>query len=173
MDAGPYNYALMAGSMYAYGDFGGFPGYPYLMMLALRAEYRNMASGLATELTREWITLNSSRDGRRKNKKESHRDYSRNGATWTAANHSLGGRTGCILWQRANPDRSERSRRQSCRWFSIRARSRKNSLENFRVVEPIWTTPLMYNALDPSRPDFYKPSLLVGHGPALARDAGC
>ena len=35
---------------------------------------------------------------------------------------------------------------------------KKASLQGFKNVDPIWTTPLMYNALDPSRPDFYKPT---------------
>ena len=32
---------------------GGFPGFSYLSQLATRAEYRQMASGMATEITRE------------------------------------------------------------------------------------------------------------------------
>src|ERR1019366_8469259 len=50
-----YNYARMA-----FSNIGGFPGYPYLSMLATRAEYRAFAAAISTEMIREWITLNSS-----------------------------------------------------------------------------------------------------------------
>ena len=55
MDAGPQ----FGSQLYAYSNIEGFPGYPYLMLLALRSEYRNMATALATELTRKWIKFNS------------------------------------------------------------------------------------------------------------------
>ncbi len=161
MDDGPYNYAnnyaLMAGSMYSYGDIGGFPGYPYLMMLTLRAEYRNMASALATELTREWITLNSSETaGDQTNKKvtEITKELARLGVQQTirlAAEQDAFYGSGQILIDLKDHDVSMP--------LILDPRTiKKGSLENFRVVEPIWTTPLMYNALDPSEPDFYKPT---------------
>lgn len=34
---------------------------------------------------------------------------------------------------------------------------KKGSLKGFKVIEPIWTTPYNYNAVDPTRGDFYKP----------------
>jgi hypothetical protein len=37
----------------------GFPGFAYLSQLATRGEFMNMASALATEITREWIEFNS------------------------------------------------------------------------------------------------------------------
>ena len=52
MDAGSEQFGSQ---LYAYSNVEGFPGYPYLMLLALRSEYRNMASALATEMTRKWI----------------------------------------------------------------------------------------------------------------------
>ena len=157
MDASPYQYALMAGSMYTFGDIGGFPGYPYLMMLALRAEYRNMASGLATELTREWITLNSSEtagEGTKKKITEIEQEVKRLGIQQTvrlSAEQDAFYGSGQILIDLKDQDAATP--------LVLDPRTiKKNSLVNFRVVEPIWTTPLMYNALDPSRPDFYKPS---------------
>jgi uncharacterized protein len=161
MDAVPYgyanSYALMSGSMYQYGDIGGFPGYPYLMMLALRAEYRNMASGLATELTREWITLNSSEtagDGTKEKITEITKETERLGLQQTirlAAEQDAFYGSGQILIDLKGHDVKTP--------LILDPRTiKKGSLESFRVCEPIWTTPLMYNALDPSKPDFYKPS---------------
>lgn len=161
MDAGPYgyanSYALMSGSMYTYGDIGGFPGYPYLMMLALRAEYRNIASGLATELTREWITLNSSEttgEGTKKKVTELTQEMERMGIQQLirlAAEQDAFYGSGQILIDLKDHDVSIP--------LILNPRTiKKGSLQGFKICEPIWTTPLMYNALDPSRPDFYKPS---------------
>jgi phage-related protein (TIGR01555 family) len=157
MDEAPYSYALAAGSMYAGGDIGGFPGYPFLMMLALRAEYRNMASGLGIELTREWITLNSSETAGESTKKkitEITKELARLGVQQVirlAAEQDAFYGSGQILIDLKGHDVSMP--------LILDPRTiKKGSLENFRVVEPIWTTPLMYNALDPSKQDFYKPS---------------
>jgi phage-related protein (TIGR01555 family) len=161
MDAGPYDCAnsvnLLLGSMYNCGDFGGFPGYPYLSMLALRPEYRNMASGLATELTREWITLNSSEtagESTKKKVKEIDQELKRLGVQQTirlAAEQDAFFGSGQILIDLKGHD-------HELPLILDPKTIKKNSLKNFRVVEPIWTTPLMYNALDPSAEDFYKPS---------------
>ena len=34
----------------------------------------------------------------------------------------------------------------------------KGKLEGFTVIEPIWTTPSVYNSIDPTQPDFFKPT---------------
>ena len=56
LDANPYQFAA------ASFPGGGFPGFPYLAQLATRAEYRQMATGMATELTREWLEFTSKQD---------------------------------------------------------------------------------------------------------------
>ena len=161
MDASPYsyanNYALMSGSMYSYGDIGGFPGYPYLMMLALRVEYRNMVSSLATELTREWITLTSSEtddDATKEKITEITKEMKSLGVQQTirlAAEQDGFYGSGQILINLKDHD-------VSTPLILDKRTIKEGSLESFRVCEPIWTTPLMYNALDPAKPDFYKPS---------------
>ena len=165
-DSAAYEYARLAmdapaswygNSMYMYGDIGGFPGYPYLMMLALRAEYRNIASGLATELTREWITLNSSEtagDETKKKVTEITQEMERLGIQQLirlAAEQDAFYGSGQILIDLKDHDVTTP--------LVLDPRTiKKGSLQQFKICEPIWTTPLMYNALDPSRPDFYKPS---------------
>lgn len=166
MDSAAYEYARLAmdapaswygNSMYMYGDIGGFPGYPYLMMLALRAEYRNIASGLATELTREWITLNSSETAGEKTKTkvtELTQEFERLGIQQIirlAAEQDAFYGSGQILIDLKDHD-------VTTPLVLDKRTIEKGTLKQFRVVEPVWTTPLMYNALDPSRPDFYKPS---------------
>lgn len=163
MDAGAYEYAssynaaLMSGSMYAYGDIGGFPGYPYLMMLALRVEYRNIASALATEITRKWIKFNSSETAGESTKKkvtEITQEFKRLGIQQifrlAAEQDALYG-SGQILIDIRGAKLAEPL-------ILDKRTVAKGSLLGFKVCEPIWTTPLMYNALDPSQDDFYRPS---------------
>src|SRR5579859_1418262 len=53
-----YQFAASMGGIFG-GDWVGFPGYPYLAALSTRPEYRNFAQAYSTQLTREWIVLNS------------------------------------------------------------------------------------------------------------------
>lgn len=167
MDEASYKYAKLAmdalptqtfgSQLYAYSNIEGFPGYPYLMLLALRVEYRNMATALASELTRKWIKFTSSETAGEKTKKqitEIENEFKRLGIQQTirlAAEQDAYYGSGQILINIKGADYQTP--------LVIDPRTiKKGSLESFKTVEPIWTTPMMYNALDPSRPDFYKPS---------------
>jgi phage-related protein (TIGR01555 family) len=152
-DAGPE----FGSQLYAYGSIEGFPGYPYLMLLALRSEYRNMATALATELTRKWISFNSTdtENESTKNKiTEIEQEFTKLGIQQIirkAAEQDAFYGTGQILININGADVKTP--------LIISPKTiKKNSLEGFKNVDPIWTTPLMYNSLDPSRPNFYKPS---------------
>ena len=143
--------------LYAYSNIEGFPGYPYLMLLALRVEYRNMASALATELTRKWIKFTSTEtaeDATKDKITEIEKEFKRLNVQQTirlAAEQDAYYGSGQILINIKGADY------QTPLIVSPKT-IKPGSLESFKVVEPIWTTPLMYNALDPSRPDFYAPS---------------
>ena len=155
MDAMPG--AEFGSQLYAYSNVEGFPGYPYLMLLALRVEYRNMADALANEMTREWIEFTSSETAGQATKDkitEIEHAFSELGVQGVIrkaiADDALYG-TGQILINIKGADVKIP--------MVIDPRTiKKGSLDGFKNVEPIWTTPLMYNALDPSRPDFYNPS---------------
>ncbi|MHB1952458.1 MAG: DUF1073 domain-containing protein [Sulfobacillus sp.] len=156
MDAAP-TMMTFGSQMYAYSNIEGFPGYPYLMLLALRVEYRNMATALALELTRKWIKFNSTEDAGESTKNKIpliEQEFKRLGVQQTirlAAEQDAYYGSGQILINLKGADYQTP--------LIVDPRTvKKGSLESFRVVEPIWTTPLMYNALDPSRPDFYAPS---------------
>ena len=168
MDEASYEYARLAkdalptqqpfgSQLYAYSNIEGFPGYPYLMLLALRVEYRNMASALANELTRKWIKFNSSEtagDATKERITLIEKEFDRLGVQQIirlAAEQDAYYGSGQILINLKGADY------QTPLIVSPKT-IKKGSLESFRVVEPIWTTPLMYNALDPSRPDFYYPN---------------
>ena len=162
-DSAAYECAKMAmdaefgSQLYAYSNIEGFPGYPYLMLLALRAEYRNMAGALATELTRKWITFTSTETDDEKTKEkitQIEQEFTRLGIQQIvrkAAEHDAFYGTGQILVNIKGADVKTP--------LVLDPRTlKKGSLEGFKNVDPVWTTPLMYNALTPSRLDFYKPS---------------
>jgi hypothetical protein len=154
-DNGSYTYAQ---SCYGINDFlTGFPGYPYLAQLTTRAEYRLFASALSTELTREWITLTSSetagdetKDKINKLNQEIKR-YKLQDRIRTAAEHDSYFGRGQIFIEIDGHDPELP--------LVLDARTiKKGSLKRISNVEPMWTTPSAYNALDPTAPDFYKPT---------------
>ena len=153
MDAAP----RFGSQLYAYSNIEGFPGYPYLMLLALRSEYRNMANALAVELTRQWIKFNSTDTAGKSTKKkitEIEQEFTRLGIQQIirkAAEHDALYGTGQILININGAD-------VKTPLIVSPKTIKKGSLDGFKNVDPIWTTPLMYNALDPSKPDFYKPA---------------
>ena len=154
MDAVP----TFGSGLYAYSNIEGFPGYQYLMLLALRVEYRNMATALASERTRKWIKINStSADDDAKTKEKItaiEQEFTRLGVQniirKQIEDDAFYG-TGQILINIKGADL------QTPLVLDPRT-VKKGSLESLKNVDPIWTTPLMYNALYPSRPDFYKPT---------------
>ena len=164
MDEAAYESARMAmdaapqfGSQYyAYSNIEGFPGYPYLMLLALRSEYRNMAAAMATELTRKWIKFNSTDTAGESTKKkiteieQAFTALGIQGIIRKATEHDSLYGTGQILINIKGADAKTP--------LIIDSRTiKKDSLQGFKNVDPIWTTPLMYNSLTPASPTFYKP----------------
>ena len=155
MDAMPG--AEFGSQLYAYSNVEGFPGYPYLMLLALRVEYRNMAAALSNEMTREWIEFTSSETAGEKTKnkitelEQAFRELGVQALIRKAIEDDAFYGTGQILINIKGADVKTP--------MVIDPRTiKKDSLDSFKNVDPIWTTPLMYNALDPSRKDFYNPS---------------
>jgi phage-related protein (TIGR01555 family) len=153
MDAGQQ----FGSQLYAYSNIEGFPGYPYLMLLALRSEYRNMAAALATELTRQWIKFNSTDtddEGTKEKITAIEQEFLRLGIQQIirkAAEHDALYGTGQILVNIKGADVKTP--------LIVDSRTiGKGKLEGFKNVDPLWTTPLMYNSLTPASPNFYKPS---------------
>lgn len=165
MDSAAYEQARMAhdsvptfsAAMYNYGNIEGFPGYPYLMLLALRVEYLNMADAYATDMTREWIKFNSSETAGDETKEriteleQAVSNLQLRHIIAKAVRDDCFYGTGQVLI-------NIRGAKPEDPLIISRKTITKGSLESFKNVDPIWTTPLMYNALDPSKPDFYKPT---------------
>ncbi|MGL4756314.1 MAG: DUF1073 domain-containing protein [Aeromonadaceae bacterium] len=146
-----------AGGLYA-ANIQPFPGYQNLAALATRPEYRAFASTTSTELTREWIEI-TSKD--RKNAKalankikrlEEECEYFnlRHVFRQAAEQETLFGR-GQISINIKGAD-------QALPLILDPRTIQKGSLRDFTAIEAMWTSPSTYNAIDPTAPDFYKPS---------------
>ena len=149
-----YDYAN--GSDMFVGDFTGFPGYPYLSQLTTRAEFRQVSTTTANEMTREWITIQSKSDEESQNdkinaienklKELKARDVVHN----AVLNDGYFGR-GQIYFEIDGQVMTDP--------LVIHEKTIPlGSLKRISSIEPMWTTPSMYNALKPEAPDFYKPN---------------
>lgn len=146
-----------AGGLYA-ANIQPFPGYQNLAALATRPEYRAFASTLSTELTREGIEI-TSKDrtkakemaGKIKELEEACEYYGVMGIIQKAAEHDCFFGRGQISINIKGADVSVP--------LILDPRTIKaGSLTGFSNIEPMWTSPSAYNSLDPTAPDFYKPS---------------
>lgn len=156
-----YDYARLAFG--GIGYFAGFPGYPHLAMLATRAEYRAMASALATELTREWLTINSSETAGESTKNkvtELTKAVEDSGLQQIiakcAADDAYFGRGQIAIDIRGHDPRLP---------LILSPKTiAKGSFKKVKTVEAMWTTPVVWNSLNPLAPDFYRPSkwLMLG-----------
>lgn len=151
MDANPYTFASQQ------FPGGGFPGFAYLSQLATRAEFRQIASALATELTREWLEFTSKQDDDTDSAEKIkliEAEFKRlnvRAAIQIGAEHDCYFGRAQLFLEIAGADRSTP--------LILDPRTvAKGSFTRIVPVEAVWTTPAGYNALDPVAPDFYKPS---------------
>jgi phage-related protein (TIGR01555 family) len=135
----------------------GFPGYSYLAMLTTRPEYRSMASALSMEVTREWIEFTSKEDEnagtaeRIKRLEEMTKEHKLQSLFQVACQNECYFGRAQILVKIKGAD-------LQVPLVLSNKTVPKGSFEGAAQVEAIWTTPSAYNALDPSTPNFYKPS---------------
>lgn len=155
MDYAPLAYDYL-GSLNT--GFTPFPGYPYLANLTTRGEYRQLASTMATELTREWIELSSTDDEaddetnpRIAELTQAIERFKLKEVFHLAATHDCYFGRGQVFIDLQGQDRN-------VPMVLAAATIPQGSLKAFRAVEAMWTTPSAYNALDPAAPDFYKPT---------------
>ena len=137
-----------------YGVALGFPGYPALAELAQVSEYRAPVETLSGEMTRKWLTLKATGD----------KDRSEIIALLTAELDRLEveeafrrlieldgfyGR-GHLYLDLGDQDNDANPLILSNRTIA------RGSLRRLTLIEPMWTTPSDYNALDPRDPHFYR-----------------
>ena len=140
-------------------DFGIYPhfrGYGLLAQYAQISEFRAPTTTLATEMTREWIELKSTgnedhSDVLKAIAEEMDRLNVRDVIKQALETDGFFGR-GTIYIDVGQRDIDETP-------LVIDPRTiKKGSLQGFKSIEPIWTTPAQYNAVDPTAPDFYRPT---------------
>lgn len=145
------------------GNFGadcffgtGFIGYPRLAELAQISEYRSVSETTANEMTRQWIEIKSAGEEDNSDlikqieeccERLNVRDVFRK----AVETDGLFGR-GQILVQIKDHDG-----KLANPLLLTEKTIAKGSLKALVNIEPMWTTPAPYNAVDPTLPDFYKP----------------
>ena len=138
---------------YNFGLF--FPGYPYLAELAQRSEFRQPVATHAKDMTREWIEFKSTGTDDKSEKLEGiERRFSELGVQEVfrkaLVHDGFYGLGHIFIKIDGQEDHAEK--------LLITPQTiRKGSLVGLINIEPMWTTPLMWNASDPTEPDFYKP----------------
>jgi len=135
----------------------GFPGYAYLAQLATRAEFMRLTMSLSNELTRGGIEFTSKQDDDNNNSakiKAIEAEWARLNVmsvmSQTAINESYFGRG--QIYIDIDGAKPEKPLILSKNTIKI------GSLNRIGSIEPIWTTPSMYNANDPTAANFYQPT---------------
>lgn len=153
--------AMDSGGMVGYANSAGvsmnFLGYPVLSELSQRSEYRAPVQTLATEMTRKWIQFKSigSEDLSEKIKQiEVAFDHFKIRDAFKLATEHDGffGRGNLFVEIEGNDDRETPL-------VVDKATIKKGSLKQLKVIEPIWTTPVNYDSIDPTNKYFYKPNM--------------
>lgn len=136
----------------------GFPGYTYLAELAQKSEYRAPSETTADEMTRAWINIEGATESELSDLNTAQEDFQ----LATHIHHlvridGLFGR--CQLAINIKGQDTDQRRKLPLIIDDDNKGSTvpKGSLLGFKPIEPIWTTPWMYNSTDPTRDDFYRP----------------
>ena len=141
-----------------------FLGYSYLTELAQRPEYRVIAETIATEMTRKWIKLQAVGDEDKTAQIKAIEDEFTRLGVKNAFRKALEldgffGRAHIYIDTGATDDREElRLPIGNGQNAMSKAKVGVGSLKRILVREPVWTYPSCYNATDPLKPDWYKPS---------------
>lgn len=174
------------GSIYSYASegvpnfFGTFMGYPALAAMSQSSDYRSVAETTATEMTREWgrfkidepdieqgddmttaeleafkaekIAQNAARQKRINDINDSFAAYDIRTLVRKAIEVEMGmGRAQIYI-------RLDGGHKDENPFLMNSVGVKKGSLKGFRLIEPMWSTPSVYNAADPTADDFYKPT---------------
>lgn len=173
-------------SIYSYASegipsfYGSFLGYPHLAAMSQSSDYRSVAETTATEMTREWGRFkidepdidqgddltDAEREAFKENKKE---ENARRQEKINKINDAFDAYGIRALIRKAIEVEMGMGRAQiyidlgneakdSLPFMLDSAGVKKGTLKGFRLIEPMWSTPSVYNAADPTAEDFYKPT---------------
>jgi phage-related protein (TIGR01555 family) len=136
-----------------------FPGYPYLAELAQRAEYRSPVETIAEEMTRNWLKFTGTSGDKQLAEKiklleQDMTDFGIQDKFRRAT--ELDGYFGMAkLFVRLKNDEAARDTPLILDSKTIP----RGSLMGFKVIEAMWVTPNVWNAVDPTADDFYRPTM--------------
>ena len=160
----------------AYSEGMEWLGYAVLALLAQRAEYRIMTETIATEMTREWITIKSKSGDRSQLKRigelETRLRELKLRQMMRSANLNDGfqGR-GQIYIDTNGPDDREELRFPLGDFKALKAKYGAGKfIKRLGAIEPMWCYPAAYEATDPLRANWYKPDLWWVMGKEVHRD---
>jgi phage-related protein (TIGR01555 family) len=165
LDSTPYDY--LAQSTYLGMTLeNGFPGYPYLAQLAQLPEYRKITGTIAKEMTRKWTKLVAVGEGDDKADKIKRLEAAmvkfrvRQAFRRMAEHDGFFGRGQIYIDVRkpGGAPASEDPLELETPLVLAAAKIKKDSLIGFRVIEPMWMYPGLYNSTDPLKADYYVPS---------------
>lgn len=132
-----------------------FPGYPYLSELAQRAEYRAPTEVIAKEMTRKWIKFNTKSSGDKSQRIADIEDAFRRFKVRSAVRRALE-LDGFFGLGHIYIDVAGHENDQDKPLLLDQKTIAKGALRALRVVEPLWTTPVKWNAAVPTMPYFYR-----------------
>lgn len=152
MDATPYD---MLNTMSIGTEYSGFRGYPQLAAMSQQVEYSNMHNVMAEEMTRNWIEVKSRKDGDPDIEvmERALVKYDVRRLIHEAVRHDSMFGVAHVYIDTGTKDDNELSKPL---FFDPR-KIPKGSLKGFKVIDPTWIYPAMYNAQWPLADDFYKP----------------
>lgn len=137
-----------------------FPGYSYLSQLQQRSEFRAPCEVISKEMVRRWIRFVSKSQGDKKEKiaqlTAAAEKFDVRNVLRLAIDQDYAFGRAQIYVHIKNQDTPEG---RKLPLVLDPATVPRDSLMGFKVIEAIWTTPYTYNALDPTAPDFFKPSM--------------
>lgn len=151
------SYQYLNAGMYA-TNIQPFPGYQNLAALATRPEYRAFASTLSTEITREWIEITSKDRTKAKELADKIKELEEACEYFNLRHVFRQGAEHETLFGRAQISINIKGADDSTPLILDPRTIKQGSLRDFTAIEPMWTSPSVYNAIDPTAPDFYKPS---------------
>jgi uncharacterized protein len=132
-----------------------FPGYPYLAMLSQRSEYRQPVETHAKDMTREWIEFKSrSKQEKGDRIKQLENRFLKLGIQELIRKglvHDGFFGVGHIFIDLEGHDDAELPVLLDPKSIP------KGSLRGFQNIEPMWVTPIVWEASDATSPDFYVP----------------
>lgn len=139
----------------------GFPGYPYLSMLSMRGEYRNIVGTRSREFFRKWGQFRSKsgdsdsiKERADKIEAEMERLKVRETLHLQFVHDEFFGMGNAIVLMEGDEDDEV----ELASDFALTPEKLKNrKIDAFRVVEPTWMTPDWYEARKPLQEGFYKP----------------